>query len=116
MSQQELEHKPVKYNIVIEDASNLPILHVNALNLRMSLDEFYFTLGVIQPPDQAELPKIVETGHVAAQPIFRFAISRDTMEQFLTVMAGLYDQQSRLIHGLNHFNEEANKEEVSRNE
>lgn len=116
MSQPELEPQPVKYNVIIDDASNLPILHVNTLNLRISLDEFYFTLGVIQPPDQAELPKITEAGHAVAQPLFRFAISRDTMEQFLSVMARLYDQQTTLIQRVNHSHGETSKEEISRSE
>lgn len=116
MSQAESEPQLVKYNVIIDDASKLPILHVNALNLRISLDEFYFTLGVIQPPDQAELSKVAEVGHVVAQPIFRFAISRDTMEQFLTVMAGLYDQQTTMNQRKNYSSGETSKEEVSRNE
>jgi len=116
MSQPELEPQPVKYNVVIDDASDLPILHVNALNLRISLDEFYFTLGVIQPPDQADLPKVAEVGHAVAQPVFRFALSRYTMEQFLAVMAGLYDQQTTMLQRMNHFNGETIEEEMSRNE
>lgn len=113
MSQSELEPRPIKYNITIADASNLPILHVNALNLRMSLDEFYITLGVIQPPDQAELTQVAEVGHAVAQPVFRFAISRDTMEQFLSVMAGQYDQQTTLMQRLNRSSEERGKEETN---
>ncbi len=116
MSQPELEPKPVKYNIMIADASNLPILHVNALNLRISLDEFYFTLGVVQPPDQTELTKVAEVGHAVAQPVFRFALSRDTMEQFLSVMASQYDQQTTLNQRFHRSSEETSKEEVSRNE
>lgn len=111
MSQSESELQPVKYSVIIDDASNLPIHHVNTLNLRISLDEFYFTLGVIQPPDQSELPKITEAGHAIAQPIFRFAISRDTMEQFLSVMARLYDQQTSIIQHMNHSLGETNEEE-----
>ncbi|MEO8954656.1 MAG: hypothetical protein ACR2H5_26660 [Ktedonobacteraceae bacterium] len=111
MSQPELEPQPVKYNVIIDDASDLPILHVNALNLRISLDEFYFTLGIIQPPDQAELPKVAEAGHAVAQPVFRFAVSRYTMEQFLSVMAGLYDQQTTMLQRMNHSSGESIKEE-----
>src|SRR5438132_9965212 len=51
MSQSELEPVPVTFNITIADASNLPIHHVNALGLRAGSDEFFFTLGVVMPPD-----------------------------------------------------------------
>ena len=43
------------FNVTIADASNLTIHHVNALGLRSGSDEFYFTLGVVMPPDQAEI-------------------------------------------------------------
>lgn len=113
MSQPELEPKPVKFATTLTDASNLPIYHVNILNVRNGVDEFFITLGVAPPPDATELAAIMESGTVVGQPIFRFAISRDTMEQFLAVLAGQYDQQTEFIKRLH---EESNKEEVSRNE
>jgi len=116
MSQPELGPAPVTFNVTIADASSLPIHHVNTLALRTGIDEFFFTLGVVVPPDQEEAAAAVEVGHLEAQPIFRFAISRDTMEKFLAVMAGQYDQQTTLIKQLHRFDEETSKEEVSGNE
>ena len=59
---------------------------------------------------------VTEAGHIVAQPVFRFAISRDTMEKFLALMAGQYDQQTTLIKQLHRLGEETSKEEVSGNE
>jgi hypothetical protein len=116
MSQPELKPTPVQFNITIADASNLPIHHVNVLNLRAGSDEFFFTLGVVPPPDQAEIAAVMEAGYVVAQPVFRFAISRDTMEKFLAIMAGQYDQQTTLIEQLHRLSEETSKERISGNE
>jgi hypothetical protein len=116
MSQSALEPTPVTFNIIMADASNLPIHHVNALAIRSGSDEFFLTLGVVQPPDQSEVAALVEAGHIEAQPVFRFAISRDTMEKFLAVMAGQYDEQTRAIKQLRSLMQKATKEEVSGNE
>lgn len=116
MSQLGSEPTPMRINITIADASNLPIYHVNAMNLRSGIDEFFFTLGVAQPPDQAEIATVTEAGHIVAQPIFRFAISRDTMEQFLALMAGQFDQQTTLLKRWHHPGEGTSKEEVRGNE
>lgn len=116
MSQPELEPTPVQINVTIADASNLPIHHVNAMSLRVGSDEFFFTLGVVPPPDQVEMAAVTEAGQIVAQPVFRFAISRDTMEKFLTLMANQYDQQTTLIKRLRHVSEKMSKEEVSENE
>lgn len=106
MSQLESLPTPMTFSVTIADASNLPIYHVNALGLRASNDEFFFTLGVVTPPDQAEVVAATEAGHLVAQPIFRFAISRDTMEKFLAVMAGQYDHQTAVNRQLHRLNEE----------
>lgn len=106
MCQSESELTPMRLNITIADASNLPIYHVNVMDLRSGLDEFFFTLGVVEPPEQAEVEVAVETGEVVAQPVFRFAISRDTMEQFLALMVGQFDQQTTLRHRLNQVDDE----------
>jgi hypothetical protein len=113
MSQPELEPTPTTFSIKFADASNLPIHHVNALGLRAGSDEFFLILGSVIPPDQAEIAAATEAGHLVAQPVFRFAISRDTMEKFLALMAGQYDQQTTLIKQLHQLGEETSKEEIS---
>jgi hypothetical protein len=115
MSQPELEPTPVQIIVTIADASNLPMHHVNVMTLRGSSDEFFFTLGVVQPPDQAEIEALTENGQIVAQPVFRFAISRDTMEKFLALMATQFEQQSMLIKRLHRSDAETSKEEVGEN-
>jgi len=116
MDQTESEVIPQALNIRFADASSLPIPHVNAMGIHQGSDEFFFTLGVVVPPDQEELTAVMEAGYVIAQPVFRFAVSRDTMEKFLALMAGQYDQQTALNKRLHQQNSEASKKEASRNE
>lgn len=111
MNQSESELMPMTFNVTISDASNLPIHHVNTLVLRASTDEFFFTLGVVTPPDQTEMAAAAESGHLVAQPVFRFAVSRDTMTKFLAVMAGQYDQQTALMKQLQPHDEEEVEDE-----
>lgn len=100
MSQQEPKAMPMPLNVKFADASNLPIPHVNAMTIRSSSDEFFFTLGVVEPPDQEDLPAIQEAGYVTAQPVYRFAVSRDSMEKFLALMASQYDQHTAIVNEL----------------
>ena len=116
MNQSDLETKLTTFNVTIADTPGLPIYHANALVVRSGIDEFFLTLGVIVPPDQVEAEVAAKAGHVVAQPIFRFAISRDTMAKFLAAMAGQFDQQTSLLRQLEGSNEVTEKEEISRNE
>jgi hypothetical protein len=110
MSQQESKIIPTPLNVKFADASHLPIQHVNAMGLRSGSDEFFFTLGVIEPPDQEELPSILEVGHVIAQPVYRFAVSRDNMEKFLQLMANQFEQQTTVKNQLDRQKLEDRKE------
>ncbi len=118
MSQSELEPTAVQISVTIGDASNLPMYHVNALNLRASSDEFFFTLGLAELPEQADIAALTVDGQikVVAQPVLRFAVSRDTMESFLALMASTFEQQTTLRERLLTRNKETTNKEVSRNE
>ncbi len=116
MNQPGSESAPVTFDVTIGDASNLPMHYVNALVVRAGVDEFFCILGTVTPPDQAEMEAVVEAGHLVAQPVFRFAVSRETMEKFLVLMAGQYDQQTASINQLQRLSEQMSKEEVNRNE
>jgi hypothetical protein len=94
MSQPESEPQAMVVNVTIADASHLSLLHVNALSVRSSSDEFFFTLGIALPPDRVEIDAMTENKQIVAQPVFRFAVSRDTMEKFLTLMADQFEQQT----------------------
>jgi hypothetical protein len=116
MSQPESDHQITTFNIEIADDSNFPIQHVNAMSIHTGSDEFFFTLGVVVPPDKEQAEAAIEAGRLVAEPIFRFAISRNSMEKFLALMAGQYDQQTKLIELINRSSEEIVKKEVSVNE
>ena len=116
MSEQEPKAIPTQLNIRFADASNLPIQHVNAIAVNNGSDEFYFTLGVVVPPDQEEIKAAIEAGYVVAQPVFRFAVSRNSMEKFIDLMVQQYDQQTAIINELQGHRIETSTEEVSKNE
>ncbi len=101
MNQPELEPTPVTLDVRFADASNLPLQHVNVVSIRFAKDEFFITLGVVIPPDPPEIAAAQQAGYLEAQPVFRFAMSRDTMEKFLAIAAGQYDQQTKLTDQLN---------------
>lgn len=114
MSQSEPNPEPMLLNVRFTDASNLPLYHVNALGIRGSGDEFYFVLGVIEPPGPEDMAEVKESGYVTAHPIYRFAISRVNMEKFLTLMANQYELQKTLIDQLRE--RETSEEEGSEDE
>ncbi len=116
MSQPESESTPLTLNIKFSDAPNLPIFHVNALGINSSSDEFFLTLGVVMPPDQTQAATLRESGYIVAQPIFRCAISRDTMEKLLALMAGQYDEQTKVRNQLHQQSSEPSNKEGSGNE
>ncbi len=101
MNQPELEPTPVTLDVRIADVSSLPLQHVNVVSIRFAKDEFFITLGLVMPPDPPEVAAAQQAGYFEAQPVFRFALSRDTMEKFLAIAAGQYDQQTKLIDRLN---------------
>lgn len=82
--------------VVFPDVSQLPVLHVNAMNLRFSTDEFFFTIGTAVPPEFENIEDAKSLEQVPAQPLFRFAISRETMKQFIDLMIRQYNEQEKI--------------------
>lgn len=117
MSQQQPgESKSIQLTILMKDASDLPMPYVNAIEIRAGVAEFFITLGVAQPPSQTEIVAMTEAGTIPAHPVARFAISYETMEQFLTLMASQYDQQIRIRQRMHRPGEGAINEEEDKNE
>ncbi len=85
------------YSIVVPDAPDLPLLHVNALNLRFGIDEFFFTLGVVLPPEVKDPSQVPENPRVTAEPVFRFAVSRQAMQKFIDLMVTQFNNQTAMI-------------------
>lgn len=96
MSQQEPKALSAPLNIKFANDPNLPVQHVNALGVNSSSDEFFITLGVVVPPDVQDMPALLEAGYITAQPVYRFAVSRDNMEKILHLMADQFAQQTML--------------------
>ena len=83
------------FTVVVPEAPELPLLHVNTMNLRYTTDEFVCTLGVVLPPVIHGPEDIEHIGtELIAEPVFRFAVSRDVMVSFIQLMQSLYEQQS----------------------
>src|SRR5579863_7501267 len=101
MNQPELEPASEVLEVKFADDSNMTLHHVNVASIRIARDEFFLTLGVIMPPYPQEIVTAQQVGYLEAQPVFRFAMSRETMEKFLSLAAGQYDQQTRLTDQLN---------------
>src|SRR5260370_15497877 len=116
MNQPRSESAPMTFEVKLGDASNLSMHYVNALDVRAGADEFFFTLGTVTPPDQAGMEAAVEAGHLVAEPVFRFAVSRETMAKFLVLMVGQYDHQTASTNKLQRLSEQTSKEEVSRDD
>ncbi len=98
MNQPRSESAPMTFEVKLGDASNLSMHYVNALDVRAGADA------------------AVEAGHLVAEPVFRFAVSRETMAKFLVLMVGQYDQQTASTNQLQRLSEQTSKEEVSRDE
>jgi hypothetical protein len=82
--------------VVFPDVSQMPVLHVNAMNLRFSTDEFFFTIGTAVPPEFEHAEDAKDFEQVTAQPLFRFAASRETMKQFIDLMIRQYNEQEKI--------------------
>jgi hypothetical protein len=93
-------------SVKIADASNLPIQHVNALDLRMGMGEFFFPLGVVIPPNSQEVEVVAEARQYCSATSISFRISHDTMQKFLILMASQFDQQTILINQPHEFGRE----------
>ncbi len=95
MPEQEEPAKKI-FRVVFLDASQLPVLHVNAMNLRFSADEFFFILGTAVPPEFEHAEDMKGVEQVPAQPLFRFAASRETIKQFIDLMIRQYNEQEKI--------------------
>lgn len=84
------------FKVVFPDTPQLPVLHVNAMNLKFSTDEFFFTLGTAVPPEFENAEELKKLDQVVAQPLFRFAASRETIKQFIDLMVKQYNEQERV--------------------
>lgn len=84
------------FRVVFPDTPQLPVLHVNAMNLKLSTDEFFFVLGTAVPPEFENVEELASIDQIVAQPLFRFATTREIMKQFIDLMVKQYNEQEKL--------------------
>lgn len=94
----------VAYSVAVPDDPELPLLHVNVLNVRAGVDEFFLTFGVVLPPQfktPAEIQEAATEGvSLEAQTLFRCAVSPETMRSIVTLMQNQLQLQSALADQL----------------
>lgn len=77
--------------------SELPVHYVNIVNVRSGVEEFFVTLGTAMPPEITDIKDLESIDTVKAQPLFRFAMSRQVMKDVIELMQRIYDQQTKQI-------------------
>lgn len=114
MDEQSQVPQAITYSIVVPEAPQLPLLHVNVLNIREGVDEFFLTFGVVMPPEfktAAEAQEAVAEGkQLEAQPLFRCAVSPEVMKSFITLMQTHLQLQSATAERLTKQRREAQAE------
>ncbi len=95
MAEEQKIPEPKQLKAVFVKDSELPIHFVNAVNIRAGLEEFYFTLGTIEPLEITDINELEGLQTIDAHPIFRFAITRTIMKQVLDLMQSVYEQQTQ---------------------
>lgn len=86
------------FAIVVPNAPELPLLHVNALSIANGVDEFFFTFGTVVPPDLKALENAEQSAtQLVAQPVIRFVISPTIMAKFIQLMQTQLEQQQELV-------------------
>lgn len=88
------------FSVIMPDAPDLPIQHVNVLDVRFAPDELFLTFGVVLPPAFASEAEAEATNVVSAQPVFRCAVSRQVMQRFINIMASQYENQTHLLENM----------------
>lgn len=71
------------------EVNELPLPYVNALSVQSGIDDFFVTVGAVVPPEIKSEEDLKSISELVAKPLFRFALSRSSMEQ---LMATLYEQ------------------------
>jgi hypothetical protein len=82
------------------DESVLITHFVNTVNVRGGLEEFYVTLGTALPIEVAKPEDLENIDTVEAQPLFRCAITRQTMKQIIDLLQAVYDQNTKQLESL----------------
>jgi hypothetical protein len=98
MDEQPQAPPAVTYSVVLPEAPQLPLLHVNVLSVRAGVDEIFLTFGAVIPPEfktPAEVQQAAAEGMpLEAQTLFRCAVSPEAMKNFVALMQAQLQAQS----------------------
>lgn len=95
-------------NVEIADASHLPVLYVNTVNIRFGTDGFFFTLAVVVPPEIKHPEDLEKIDHLVGKPVAQFSLTAENMKKLIDSASSLYDlyqQQVAALQGSNADNE-----------
>jgi hypothetical protein len=85
--------KEVRIRFPEEEKEELSLPYVNALLVRPGVDDFFITLGSLEPPEIRSEEGLAECLELTAKPLFRFAASRENLRRFIDVLQRQYERQ-----------------------
>ncbi len=95
--------------------AELPTHYVNIVNVRAGVEEFFITLGTGIPPEIADIKDLDNIDTIKAHSLFRFAMSRVTMKQVISLMQNIYDQQTKQIEMMRTLQEKGEEDDRDNN-
>jgi hypothetical protein len=98
MSEEKKTYKQVKLEFAVDSES--PVLFVNTVNVRVGLEEFFFTVGSAIPPEVKNIKELERIETIEARPYFRFVVTRTVMRQMIDAMEKAYQDQSLQVDAL----------------
>jgi hypothetical protein len=78
-----------------EEVAKLPLPYVNALSVQSGIDDFFVTIGSVVPPEIKSNEDLEKHKEIIAKPLFRFAVSRSSLESFMNALQERYADQIR---------------------
>ncbi len=96
------EEKKTPKQVRLEFTNNpeLPTLYVNAVSVRVGVEEFFLTLGTAVPLEVKDIKDLENRDTIEAHPYFRCAVTRNVMRQIIDLMEIAYNQQSQQNNAL----------------
>jgi hypothetical protein len=78
-----------------DEVNELPLPYVNACSVQSGVDDFFVTVGAVVPPEIKSEEDLKKYSEIVAKPLFRFALSRSSIEQLMTTLYEQYQNQTR---------------------
>lgn len=78
-----------------DEVNELPLPYVNAVVVQSGVDDFFITIGAVVPPAIKSSEDLKQYSEIEAKPLFRFALSRSNLEEFISTLQEQYANQTR---------------------